>query len=215
MEQNGVHWLRGCCCGSLSCNLLVVTEGDDAFSSAGEGEGSETTVVVESPPLQRVKALSEASETSDTGSFTSQGWEDTGEAVQREPGGICYEGVPEVRSRCFSHCCPHGWILKWILVMQIDSFNIFFYPLWICIWSSKRKCMWRETPLVIQSIKKGECESLFCLFWRHFFHCWCLVCLVTVPVKSRHVQLLSFKGKVTPESQKGILGSKPFALNTW
>ncbi|XP_050686343.1 rapamycin-insensitive companion of mTOR-like isoform X3 [Eriocheir sinensis] len=45
----------------------------------GEGEASETALMVESPPLQRVKAISETSEASDTGSFTSQGWEDTGE----------------------------------------------------------------------------------------------------------------------------------------
>lgn len=58
-----------------------------SFPGQGEGEASETALMVESPPLQRVKAISETSEASDTGSFTSQGWEDTGEAGQRGPGG--------------------------------------------------------------------------------------------------------------------------------
>ncbi|KAK8725070.1 hypothetical protein OTU49_011142 [Cherax quadricarinatus] len=36
-------------------------------------------LVVESPPLQRVKATSEASEASESSSVNSQGWDDTGE----------------------------------------------------------------------------------------------------------------------------------------
>ena len=49
------------------------------LSGEGEGEAPEVDVVVVSPPLQRVKAISEASEASDPSSVNSQGWEDTGE----------------------------------------------------------------------------------------------------------------------------------------
>lgn len=49
------------------------------LSGEGEGDAPEAEVVVVSPPLQRVKAISEASEASDPSSVNSQGWEDTGE----------------------------------------------------------------------------------------------------------------------------------------
>nr|XP_053655508.1 LOW QUALITY PROTEIN: rapamycin-insensitive companion of mTOR-like [Cherax quadricarinatus] len=46
----------------------------------GDGQGAEgVMLVVESPPLQRVKATSEASEASESSSVNSQGWDDTGE----------------------------------------------------------------------------------------------------------------------------------------
>ena len=49
------------------------------FVGEGECEGEAAEVVVVSLPLQRVKAISEASEVSDASSVNSQGWEDTGE----------------------------------------------------------------------------------------------------------------------------------------
>lgn len=46
-------------------------------------------VVVESPPLQRVKAISEASEASESSSVTSQGWDELGKYIPKNSFGHC------------------------------------------------------------------------------------------------------------------------------
>ncbi|KAK8396470.1 hypothetical protein O3P69_005488 [Scylla paramamosain] len=64
----------------LACYTLTPPTPPPTPKAAGEGEGEapEADVVLVSPPLQRVKAISEASEASDPSSVNSQGWEDTG-----------------------------------------------------------------------------------------------------------------------------------------
>ncbi|MPC24652.1 Rapamycin-insensitive companion of mTOR [Portunus trituberculatus] len=65
----------------LACYTLTPPTPPPTPKAAGEGDGEapEAEVVVVSPPLQRVKAISEASEASDPSSVNSQGWEDSGE----------------------------------------------------------------------------------------------------------------------------------------
>ncbi|KAG0730303.1 hypothetical protein GWK47_028515 [Chionoecetes opilio] len=75
-EGNGLelHTLQTC----LACFTLTPPSVPPTPRLPGEGEG-EGEGVVESPPLPRVKVISEASEASDPSSLNSQGWEDTGE----------------------------------------------------------------------------------------------------------------------------------------